>query len=43
MEALLGDEEKVFSSIPFIEKKISERVRKFLSFKLFDEKALIII
>ena len=36
VEALLGNEEKVFSGIPSIEKKIAERVRKFLSFKLFD-------
>ena len=35
-EALLGNEEKVFSGIPSIEKKISERVRQFLSFQLFD-------
>ena len=36
VEALLGNEERVFSGIPSIEKKISEKVRKFLSFKLFD-------
>ena len=35
-EALLGNEEKVFSGIPSIEKKITEKVREFLSFKLFD-------
>ena len=35
-EALLGNEEKVFSGIPSIEKKINEKVREFLSFKLFD-------
>ena len=32
-KALLGNEEKVFSGIPSIEKKISD---KLLSFKLFD-------
>ena len=36
VEALLGNEEKVFSGIPSIEKKITEKVREFLSFKLFD-------
>ena len=36
LKALLGNEEKVFSGIPSLENKITERVRKFLSFKLFD-------
>ena len=40
MEALLGNEEKVFSGIPSIEKKITEKVREFLSFKLFDNQFL---
>ena len=36
VEALLGNEEKFFSGIPSIEKKMTENVRKFLSFILFD-------
>ena len=36
VKALLANEEKVFPGIPSIEKKITGRVRKFLSFKLFD-------
>ena len=36
VEALVRNQDKVFSGIPSIEKKITGRVRKFLSFKLFD-------